>query len=154
MYLLRIRDPAQQILKFLAEFVNSVRVGKKLLTHKFNYMKQKYWGQLMSIDMHGCEHSRLIDKELLQKFCLELCKEIDMKPYWSPLIERFWSGELEWYSLIQFIETSSITIHLDEVWNRAFVDIFSCKLFDKIRAKKFSKHFFQAKEIRFRNFYR
>lgn len=117
-------------------------------------MKQKYWGQLLSIDMHDCKHSMLTDKALLNDFCKQLCKEIDMKPYWAPLIERFWSGELEWYSLIQFIETSSITIHLDEVWNRAFIDIFSCKLFDKFRAKNFSKNFFQAKKIRYRNFYR
>ena len=31
---------------------------------------------------------------------------------------------------MQFIETSSITIHADEVWARCFVDVFSCRPFD------------------------
>ena len=31
---------------------------------------------------------------------------------------------------MQFIETSSITVHADEVFNRCFIDIFSCLPFD------------------------
>ena len=31
---------------------------------------------------------------------------------------------------MQFIETSSITIHADEVFARCFVDVFSCRSFD------------------------
>jgi hypothetical protein len=31
---------------------------------------------------------------------------------------------------MQFIETSSITIHADEVCRRCFVDIFSCRRFE------------------------
>ena len=35
---------------------------------------------------------------------------------------------------MQFIETSSITVHADEVSGRCFVDVFSCKPFDGDRA--------------------
>lgn len=55
---------------------------------------------------------------------------------------------------MQFIETSSITIHLDEFGLRAFIDVFSCRTFDVNRAKNFSKSFFKAKKIRYKNFYR
>jgi len=55
---------------------------------------------------------------------------------------------------MQFIMTSSITVHLDEVNNRAFIDIFSCKKFDVNIATKFCKDFFRAKSIRYKNLYR
>ena len=38
--------------------------------------------------------------------------------------------ELEGWSALQFIETSSITVHADEVFGRCFVDVFSCRPFD------------------------
>jgi S-adenosylmethionine/arginine decarboxylase-like enzyme len=56
--------------------------------------------------------------------------------------------------MIQFIETSSITVHLDEVWNRAFIDIFSCKTFDKILAKNFCKAYFKAERVLYKNLFR
>lgn len=61
-------------------------------------------------------------------------------------IERFGAGTLEGYSAMQFIETSSITIHCDEVDKRAFIDIFSCKDFDTDTAKHFAAAYFQAKD--------
>ncbi len=68
-----------------------------------------------------------------------------MKAHGPCHIDRFGSGNLEGYSAIQFIETSSITVHLDEKWNRAFVDVFSCKDFDGERALAFTKEYFGAK---------
>jgi hypothetical protein len=35
---------------------------------------------------------------------------------------------------MQFIETSSITVNADEVWDRCFVDIFSCRRFKAVIA--------------------
>lgn len=68
-----------------------------------------------------------------------------MKPHGEPMVERFGTGDLEWYSMLQFIETSSITVHLDEREDRAFVDIFSCKDFDEKEAEEFSKKYFEWK---------
>jgi S-adenosylmethionine/arginine decarboxylase-like enzyme len=69
-----------------------------------------------------------------------------MKQYKEPIIERLGSGKLKGNSALQFIQTSSITIHTDEHLNRVFIDIFSCKEFDKNKAKIFSKNFFSAKK--------
>jgi len=35
---------------------------------------------------------------------------------------------------MQFIETSSVTVHTDEVCDRCFVDVFSCRPFDSSAA--------------------
>ena len=34
------------------------------------------------------------------------------------------------WSAMQFIETSTITVHADEVSGRCFIDVFSCRPFD------------------------
>lgn len=117
-------------------------------------MKKKVWGQLMSINLYGCEYSLLTNPKKLEEFCIKLCKEINMVPFGKPIIKRFGKGNLRGYSLMQFIETSSITIHLDEFGLRAFIDIFSCKTFDVNKAKIFSKPFFKAKNIKYKIFYR
>lgn len=111
-------------------------------------MKNKAWGQLLVLNLYNCENKIFKSQEKLKKFCLELCKKIQMNPYGNPLIKRFGKGELEGYSLMQFIETSSITIHADEFVNRVFIDIFSCKEFDAKKVEEFSKEFFKAKKAK------
>lgn len=117
-------------------------------------MKKKIWGQTMFIDLDGCEYSLLTSRKKLIEFAKKLCKEIKMIPHGKPIVERFGQGKLEGYSLMQFIETSTITVHLDEFGLRAFIDIFTCKRFNVNKAKKLCKSFFKAKSIRYRNFYR
>lgn len=105
----------------------------------------KPWGKSASIDLHHCDHDRLTSKKLLKEFVLEVIKLVKMQAHGPCHIDRFGSGNLEGYSAIQFIETSSITVHLDEKWDRAFIDIFSCKDFDTDRALAFAKEYFGAK---------
>ena len=59
-----------------------------------------------------------------------LIDAIGMRAHGPLALERFGDGELEGWSAMQFIETSSITIHADEVSGRCFVDVFSCRPFD------------------------
>lgn len=117
-------------------------------------MKKNVWGQTLSVDLYECNYSALTNPKILKKFCRELCDKIDMIPVGQPIIKRFGKGELEGYSLMQFIETSSITIHADEFGNKAFIDIFSCKLFNDEGARNFCKDFFKADRMKYRNFYR
>ncbi len=104
----------------------------------------KPWGKSIAINLHECVHERLIDATLLKQFVAEVIKVVDMEAHGPCYIERFGDGELEGYSAMQFIQTSCITVHLDEVGNRAFIDIFSCKDFDGRKAESFAKAFFQA----------
>jgi S-adenosylmethionine/arginine decarboxylase-like enzyme len=88
------------------------------------------WGLSASIDLHDCvpewlsAHSRIVD------FFAELVPAIGMVAHGPLVILRFGVGDLEGWSAMQFIETSSITLHSDEYGLRCFVDIFSCKSFD------------------------
>lgn len=95
-----------------------------------------------SINVYECDPKKITSKKEIQEFMIELCKKIDMKRYGPTLIERFAEGEMEGYSAMQFIETSSITMHFDDQHdNRAFIDIFSCKFFDHKVAEKFCLNF-------------
>jgi S-adenosylmethionine decarboxylase len=73
---------------------------------------------------------RLEDPSSIRAFVPSLIAAIGMRAHGPLRLERFGDGELEGWSAMQFIETSSITIHADERWCRCFVDIFSCRPFD------------------------
>jgi S-adenosylmethionine/arginine decarboxylase-like enzyme len=88
------------------------------------------WGMLAAIDLHGCDRSRLEDADTLRRFVPSLIDAIGMRAHGPLALDRFGGGELEGWSAMQFIETSSVTVHTDEVFARCFVDVFSCRPFD------------------------
>ena len=92
------------------------------------------WGMLAAIDLHGCDRSRLADADGIRRFVPRVIDAIGMCAHGPLALDRFGDGELEGWSAMQFIETSSITLHADEVWCRCFVDIFSCRPFDPAAA--------------------
>ncbi|MDP1709784.1 MAG: S-adenosylmethionine decarboxylase, partial [Candidatus Komeilibacteria bacterium] len=111
-----------------------------------DYEAKSAWGLLASINLYGCNKEKITTPAVFRDFLNALTKEIDMKAYGEPLIEKFAEGHLEGYSVLQFIETSSITIHFDDkIGDRAFIDIFSCKYFDADKALAFCKNYFEAK---------
>jgi S-adenosylmethionine/arginine decarboxylase-like enzyme len=87
------------------------------------------WGMLAAVDLHGCDRARLADPDSIRRFVPRLIAAIGMQAHGPLLIDRFGDEELEGWSALQFIETSSITVHADETWGRCFVDVFSCKPF-------------------------
>jgi S-adenosylmethionine decarboxylase len=92
------------------------------------------WGMLAAIDLHGCAFEALADPDSIRAFVPALIAAVGMRAHGPLLLERFGDGDLEGWSAMQFIETSSITVHADEVSGRCFVDVFSCKPFDGDRA--------------------
>lgn len=111
--------------------------------------KQHWWGRSSVIDLHDCEHNELNNPQILEQFIHKLCRVIKMKRHGPTHIGRFGSGNLRGWSAMQFIETSSIVIHLDDKNNRVFVDIFSCKRFSPQTAALFCKKFFKARALSF-----
>jgi S-adenosylmethionine/arginine decarboxylase-like enzyme len=85
---------------------------------------------LAAIDLHGCERHRLADPISIHAFVPSLIEAIGMRAHGPLRLERFGDGQLEGWSAMQFIETSSITIHADEFAGRCFIDVFSCRAFD------------------------
>lgn len=104
-----------------------------------------WWGRSASVDLHGCDHEMVKSPKIIQKFVRDLIKELKMVKVGPTKIKRFGHGELRGYSMMQFIETSTIVCHFDEFGNRAFLDIFSCKRYDAKKVANFCKKFFKAK---------
>lgn len=113
-------------------------------------MKDTTFGMELVLDLFECNPETIRSREDLQRFTRELCELIDMKTYGDMFAERFGLNEAKTagYSIVQLIETSSITGHFSEQWNSAYINIFSCKPFDQKTAADFTKKFFGAKTIK------
>lgn len=84
---------------------------------------------LAAIDLHDCDRALLSDPDNIRRFVPAVIEGVGMQPHGPLAVDRFGDGELEGWSALQFLETSSITLHADEVFARCFVDIFSCRPF-------------------------
>lgn len=102
------------------------------------------WGKSVAVDLHGCSLKPLTNPGAIEAFVQKVIKKIGMVAHGPCYVERFGQGALEGYSALQFIETSSITVHCDEISLRCFVDVFSCKDFDHKIVETFAKEFFGA----------
>lgn len=100
------------------------------------------------IDLNNC-NDKIRDEVELKIYAKELCKVIDMIPFGEPQTPYF--GEkseiTKGYSLLQFVETSSITGHFSDYYRSAHIDIFSCKEYNYIKAIEFTKSFFNGRVI-------
>ncbi len=113
------------------------------------------YGYELVIDLGECSTEKFNRKGLEQYF-IEVCEVIDMKR--EDL--HFWDYEgyedeipynqphLIGITAVQFITTSNIVIHTLEILKKCFVNIFSCKEFDKDIAEQFTKEYFGAKKSR------
>ena len=102
------------------------------------------WGLSTAIDLYGCPKESLTDpnaSRLLEGFFPALCKKINMQQHGPPVIDKFGEEALHGWSGMQFIETSSVTVHLDDKRGEAYVDIFSCKEFDDKKAVEFCRKY-------------
>ena len=110
------------------------------------------FGWELVLDLYDCNSETISDEKAIKNFARELCRVIDMKPYGEPLTPYFGENQehTKGYSLLQFIETSSITGHFSEGTGAVYLNIFSCKEYDVETAEKFSKEYFSAKTVRSR----
>ena len=72
-----------------------------------------------------------------------------MKRYGEPLIPHFGHDNpiTSGYSLVQLIETSSVTAHFSEYKKTVYLNIFSCAWFDHEKTAAYCQKFFGAKRI-------
>jgi len=131
---------------------NSKESGLKNLKEK--YKKLKCWGLLASLDLRGCSPEHIRRPKKIRELIIGLCAFIKMKRFGEPMIKKFGNGDLFGYSAVQFIETSSITLHFDETQNRAFIEIFSCKFFSPQKAANFCRKFLGAGRTKLRYYLR
>jgi S-adenosylmethionine/arginine decarboxylase-like enzyme len=113
------------------------------------YLQDGDYGMELTLDLYDCDPEVLRSDKKLKQYVDELCKILDMKQYGDCYLPYFGlnAEHTAGYSLLQFIETSSITGHFSEYTNAAYLNIFSCKDYDPTEAAEFSKNFFKAKRM-------
>jgi len=108
----------------------------------------KAWGQHLILNIAGC-NDNICKKTAIKAFVEELTSAVDMKAYGEPLIEHFaeYLPDAAGHSLVQLIETSAIVGHFSDKNRDAYLDIFSCKAFDKGEAVKTVKKHFEPESL-------
>jgi S-adenosylmethionine/arginine decarboxylase-like enzyme len=107
------------------------------------------WGARAAVDLRDCDLEALSDPRKIEGFIGELIPALGMEAHGDLQMGRFGDGDLEGWSAMQFIKTSTVTVHADEVGGRCFIDIFSCKSFVAEDAARIAVSFFGGQaEIR------
>jgi len=109
----------------------------------------KHYGKELILDLWSCKKVPF-SRPIIGSYCRKLCELIDMDSedlhFWDYEEEPFEyekaPSHLKGISAVQFISTSNITVHaLDDLF-RVYINIFSCKDFDEIKAANFSEEYF------------
>ena len=110
----------------------------------------QYWGYHLILDCRGGDVSAVRDRETIVAWVRDLVERIDMRAYGEPVCEHFAAHDPDaaGYSLVQLIETSSITGHFVDRNGDAYIDIFSCKSFDIESARSIVDEYFRPAAIR------
>ena len=112
--------------------------------------KSNYWGWHLILDCSEC-NDNISDKDTIQTVIKELVNRTKMKAVGKPIIKFLKPGDihLQGYSCIQLIETSSITMHLNDApESSAYIDVFSCKEFEPQVVIDVIKEYFEPKKIK------
>jgi len=102
-----------------------------------------YWGYHLIADFGKCVPASIRCRRNIIRFSNTLVKEIDMVPYGEPSVEHFGEGNKSGFTLVQLIQTSNICAHFVEETNDIYLDVFSCKNFDKIDVHHMVQVFFE-----------
>jgi len=109
-------------------------------------LKKTEYGMELIIDLYDCDYSIITSRQKLRQFAGDLCEVIKMKPYGKLIIPDFGFAlsKTAGFSLVQLIESSSISAHYSPHWRVVCLNIFTCKSFDAKKALQFAKDFFGA----------
>ncbi len=109
-----------------------------------------YWGYHLILDCQACNRKEISSPENLAAFVKTLVREIDMVAYGEPMLEHFATHDPSkgGFSLVQLIETSSITGHFVDKNGDAYLDVFSCKPFDIETVKRVVTEYLHPQKIK------
>ncbi len=112
--------------------------------------EEEMFGAELILNLYECDLATISSGEKIKEFVVTLCDEvIHMKRYGEPLIPHFGHDNpiTSGYSLVQLIETSSVTAHFSEYKKSVYLNIFSCAWYDPKKTEEFCKKFFGAKRV-------
>lgn len=100
------------------------------------------WGYQLIMNLGDCDPLSISNKENIEK-CIKKCiKSTKLKALGNPIYKslppthRVLEKHIDGISVVQFIETSSITMHFVNSEIAGFIDFFSCKKFDPAIVEK------------------
>lgn len=102
---------------------------------------------MLSLDLARCCRCSISSDAHVKNFIKRLVKDIDMVAYGPCHVHKFGSGNKAGLSAFQLIETSNISAHFCDETGDAYIDIFSCKPYDREIVKNLSKYYFSPKAI-------
>lgn len=107
-------------------------------------MDNNIWGWHYSLNAIG-DKEAIKDKQLVHDFVKLLVERIDMKAFGEPQIVYFAGHDPSkaGFTLSQLIETSNISCHFVDATGEIYLDVFSCKPFDKNTARFICDMFFK-----------
>lgn len=115
-----------------------------------------YWGYHAIFDISDCNREMIADEANHRAFLKELVEKIKMVAYGEPVLAHFATHDPSkgGYTIMQMIETSSITGHFVDSNGNAFVDVFSCLPFDIFTAANVIQKYYQPACLRQKMIYR
>ncbi len=113
------------------------------------------YGFELILDLHECDISKF-NRDSIKEYMAKICESIDMQRedlhFWDydgvPKEDLPTEAHLLGTSAVQFITTSNIVIHTLDLLKAVYINIFSCKPFDREVAEQITKEWFAAKEYR------
>ena len=88
------------------------------------------------------------DADIIKTFTSELVALLDMKTYGPCHVVHFGEDEkVAGFSMFQLIETSNISGHFANQSCTAYIDIFSCKPYNRAIAAKFCQDYFEGERM-------
>ena len=113
------------------------------------------YGFELILDLHGCDVAKF-NRTSLDNYFEKLCKAIGMvkceRYFWDDVgvspEERQTSPHTKGTSAVQFILTSTIVVHTLDLQEAVYINIFSCKRFDRKVAEQLTREWFAAKECK------
>jgi S-adenosylmethionine/arginine decarboxylase-like enzyme len=128
----------------------NIDLSQKLLS--FDEIEREFreldaWGLLSSVDLHNCNPETIKNPDAVKEYVNKLCDLIEMKRFGECVVVNFGEDErVAGLSMSQLIETSLISGHFADLTSSAYIDIFSCKLYNPYKAAEFTKQFFEAED--------
>ena len=113
-------------------------------------LDRKFFGKELIIDLYDCDPKIIRSAKKIKEYAAGICREMKVRPYGKTIVKRFalHLDHAAGYSLVQLIESSLVSAHFSELWNRVYINLFSCKDFNHKKAIEFSKKFFKGKILR------
>lgn len=114
------------------------------------------YGMETIIDLHNCDTSKFNRKDL-KKFFIEVTKIIKAERcklcWWDdhglPEEEKQTLPHLVGTTAVQFISTSNVIIHTLDILENAYINIFSCSVFEPEEVLEYCKNYFSGDVVTF-----